>query len=185
MAMLGVNGGLIGKRRRPSISAAPGVWMLNEQANDRRETNWPGLAASARYWRFGSPVFSDASFFEISEFQLLDGANVVLTSGITPTSSNAPAGGLMANLSDGSTNNNAYWSRATAVASGFWIQYDLGSPQAVISARFGSEATVARAPTGGVISFSANGTDWSLLPAFSGLTYSGARVLSNIVLVNN
>jgi hypothetical protein len=41
MAMLGVNGGLIGKRRGPSISTASGIWLPNEQANDQREAAWP------------------------------------------------------------------------------------------------------------------------------------------------
>jgi hypothetical protein len=41
MAMLGANGGLIGKQRRPSVVSASGIWSLNEQANNRREANWP------------------------------------------------------------------------------------------------------------------------------------------------
>jgi hypothetical protein len=43
MTMLGVNGGLIGKQRRPSLVSASGVWSLNEQASDQRETSWPGM----------------------------------------------------------------------------------------------------------------------------------------------
>lgn len=39
--MLGFNGGLIGAQRVPTRSAAPGVWMPNEQAAAMRAGQWP------------------------------------------------------------------------------------------------------------------------------------------------
>ena len=41
--MIGVNGGLIGTIRTPSLSLAPGVWTLNEQVNSQRVGLWPTL----------------------------------------------------------------------------------------------------------------------------------------------
>jgi len=70
MAMLGVNGGLIGKRRRPSVGAASGVWGLNEHANDRRELNWPRMNLLADL----SPVlwydFADAATVTVESSQI-------------------------------------------------------------------------------------------------------------------
>lgn len=40
--MLGFNGGLLGKRRVPALSQAPGLWFPNEQSVARRELSWPG-----------------------------------------------------------------------------------------------------------------------------------------------
>lgn len=142
-------------------------------------------SASARYWRVKSLVFSATDFLEISEWQLLDSSNTVLSGGITPTSSNFPPGGLLSNLSDGSTTTRAYWPRSTAVSESFWIKYDLGISQVVSSTRFGSENQVARAPTEGQMEWSSDDITWTSLAPFSGLTYSGSRVLSNIVSINN
>jgi hypothetical protein len=44
MAMLGVNGGLIGKRRVPTVGGASGLWLLNEQNLAIRGNIWPVLA---------------------------------------------------------------------------------------------------------------------------------------------
>jgi hypothetical protein len=183
--MLGFNGGLLGKRNVATTAAASGIWFSNEQSIANRDGIWPSRAISARYWRVKSLVFSASDFFEISEWQLLDGANSILSGGITPTSSSSPLGGSLANLSDGSTANNVYWSQATAQGAGFWIKYDLGNPQIVSSVRFGSENTLSRAPTGGQMEWSSDNTNWTTLAAFSGLTYSGSRVLSSIVSINN
>ena len=39
--MLGFNGGLIGVPRAPTVDAAPGLWLPNEQSMARRAGTWP------------------------------------------------------------------------------------------------------------------------------------------------
>jgi len=50
--MLGFNGGLLGKRRVPTTTAASGLWFPNEQSVARREAIWPTT---------GDPYFSSVS----------------------------------------------------------------------------------------------------------------------------
>lgn len=45
--MIGFNGGLIGADRTTSLSAAVGVWTLDEQTKARRNLLWPTVGVSA------------------------------------------------------------------------------------------------------------------------------------------
>jgi hypothetical protein len=67
--MLGFNGGLLGKRRSPSIAYAPGIWLPNEQSIAKRDGAWPPFRVSEL-----SPVlwydFSDESTVTVESSQI-------------------------------------------------------------------------------------------------------------------
>ena len=50
MALIGVNGGLIGSQRIPTTDEAPGMWTLTEQVIERRANTWPLPAVSDPDW---------------------------------------------------------------------------------------------------------------------------------------
>jgi len=59
--MLGFNGGLLGKRRVPTLEAASGLWFPNEQSAARREAIWPST--------------DDPFFSSVSLLLHMDGSN--------------------------------------------------------------------------------------------------------------
>lgn len=72
MALIGVNGGLIGSRRIPTTDQAPGMWTANEQVLERRANTWPLPVGLDPAWASvsllldmngsnGSTTFTDAS----------------------------------------------------------------------------------------------------------------------------
>jgi hypothetical protein len=71
--MLGFNGGLLGKRRVPSVGAAPGLWFPNEQSVAKRDALWPTN---------GDPYFTSVSLL-----LHMDGSNGSTT--FTDSSANA------------------------------------------------------------------------------------------------
>ena len=71
--MLGLNGGLIGARRSPTVEAAVGLWTPNEQVINRRLLLWPGAG--------------DSAFANVSLLLHMDGSNGSTT--FTDSSSNA------------------------------------------------------------------------------------------------
>ena len=126
MAMLGVNGGLIGKRRRPSISAAPGVWMLNEQANDRRESNWP--LTGFRYWRFANFANTalSSNTLDLTEVEFYLGG--IKLTGITATASFSWSSGVTSVIVDGtkSGGSRAFVSSWSALQPTATLTFDFG-----------------------------------------------------------
>jgi hypothetical protein len=73
--MLGFNGGLLGKRREPTVGAASGLWFPNEQSVAERAGIWPV-----------SPL-EDPYFQNVSLLLHMDGSNGSTT--ITDSSSSA------------------------------------------------------------------------------------------------
>jgi hypothetical protein len=71
--MLGFNGGLLGRRRVPTLDAASGLWFSNEQSVARREVIWP--------------TTGDLNFSSVSLLLHMDGSNGSTT--FTDSSSNA------------------------------------------------------------------------------------------------
>ena len=69
--MLGFNGGLLGKRRTPTLAEAKGLWFQNEQSVARREAIWPVTLGSILDY---SPIlwydFADESKVTISSSQI-------------------------------------------------------------------------------------------------------------------
>jgi hypothetical protein len=66
--MLGFNGGLMGQRRVPITSGAPGVWFSNEQSIAKRAGIWPsyipdpgGFSPSPSYTLAGESAFGTTS----------------------------------------------------------------------------------------------------------------------------
>lgn len=68
--MLRTNGGLIGSRRQPSLSAAPGVWSLAEQATNARAVQWPGQSPVAGLSPLSWYDFADASTVTVSDSRI-------------------------------------------------------------------------------------------------------------------
>lgn len=64
--MLRTNGGLIGSKRSPSLSAASGVWSVAEQATNARAVQWPGQSPVAGLSPLFWYDFSDQSTVTLS-----------------------------------------------------------------------------------------------------------------------
>lgn len=183
--MLGFNGGLLGVRRSTAINAAIGVWTRNEHALAAGIQEWPLTGAvAARYWRVKSLTgITDSSFFEISELELLSG-EIIRTHSVVPSVSSSPAQGSLLSVTDGSTANNVYWTKAIAVDPAFWMQFDLGTPQVITHIKVAPENFVGRCFTGATLAWSDDGISFTDLPAFTGLALA-PRTLSDAASVNN
>ena len=97
--MLGFNGGLLGKRRVPTISEAKGLWFPNEQSVAKRAAIWP--ASPGDLILVGSITYSQSSVY----------------SGVSAADN--------ASMTDGSFNNDRTATNSTLDLD--WIKMDLGA----------------------------------------------------------
>jgi hypothetical protein len=130
MAMLGVNGGLIGVRRVPALDAATGIWTFNEQVLAKRAAIWPSANIFIyRYFRLAS--FASTSLntdtIDFGEIELYN--NDTKHTGVTCTSSFTFTSGAASALVDGitGTSTRAYREGWSGIRSGATISFDLGS----------------------------------------------------------
>ena len=94
---------------------------------------------AARYWRLiGLEAYGQGEL-ELSELQLHSGAGR-LDVGVTPTSSHAPVGGALGNLTDSDTATICRFSGAQVRSAGFFIAWDLGAARDAMYVRPGSAA---------------------------------------------
>ncbi len=115
---------------------------------------------NARHWRVFMLTEYNGSGFATSLTQLdfLDDTDTVISTGGTPTASNA-AFGAVGNAFDGS--DGTFWASSSDTDS--WIAYDFGSDVTVskirMKPRSGSNAN--QSPGYGFLQYSDNGTDWT------------------------
>lgn len=165
MPMLGNNGGLIGSRRLPTVSAGPGVWTLSEQVVARRAGIWPTVAAN-RYWRMdgwaSTALGSDT--LDLAEIRFWDNGTLV-SSGITVTTNMTVAIGSLGNLVSGNWNDGtdrfAIQNWASQRATGRF-DFDFGQVRLISHIQIYSLFTPPRFPSSFVLSSSAtNGSGYS------------------------
>lgn len=137
-----------------------------------------GGSAAHRYWRFINLDVLDATFFEISELQLLVDATVV-SEGKTYASSVAPDGLVIGNLFDGNTSTRCYWTITHAEDPGFYISIDLGSDMEVNGVKQAGFDDSARYMQGFTLQYSDDNANWTTATTKSGLTYPGNNTLSS------
>jgi hypothetical protein len=185
MPMLGNNGGLIGARRVPTVSAAPGVWTLGEQVVARRAGIWPTVAAN-RYWRmdaFASTELANDSF-DLTEIRFWDDGTLV-SSGITCTSNLTFGIGAASLIVDGTTNqsNRALLAPWSAVRSSARLDFDFGQIRLISHIEIRSLYAQPRFPASFVLSSSAvNGSGYSTVSTVTvGTSFSniGSNVWSS------
>lgn len=126
--MLGFNGGLLGVRKVPSLAAASGLWMPNEQSVAKRAEIWPLVKAVTRYYRFNNFAATslNSNTIDLAEIRFYNG-DTVLT-GITTTTSFSWGSGSASALTNGNLTDRSYyesWSTAQPTAT---ISFDFGSP---------------------------------------------------------
>jgi hypothetical protein len=123
--MLGFNGGLLGKRREPTVAVASGLWSPNEQSVAKRAGTWP-LTGRFRYYRFAD--FSDTSLnantFEIAEVEFYHD-NTLIT-GATASGNFSWGDGSFAQIVNGSTSDRNYRENWSSIRSTASIVFDLG-----------------------------------------------------------
>lgn len=135
--MLGFNGGLLGARRVPAVTAASGLWVQNEQSLAKSANIWPsspGATVTARYFRlnnFSSEALQDNTF-DVGEIQLF--LADTLYTGITATTNFSFYQGSASVMTDGVTSESSRafvyqsWPSIRATAQ---ITLDMGSAKAV------------------------------------------------------
>lgn len=148
----------------------------------------PGIVASVlagaageshRYWRLDQP---DCSEMEIQEVGLYVGSTRV-SDGITPTFDTSPTyfgGGDINTLTNGVYNhgsNRVYWASTT----GWAMKLDFGSGVALDGIDEGSFDNAGRFIAQVRISYSDDGSAWTVHATPSGLIYPGERAQSNLV----
>lgn len=138
----------------------------------------PGTAH--RYWRFNGILVS-GSLLEISELQPHSGGVSTIP---VFTSSDAPSGGALSLLIDGSLSTRVYWTEATAEAGGFYLKWDFGAPRVIDSVKLGGYDTSNRYPTGFELQYSDDNSSWTTQATISGLTYPGNNTLSSAIDVS-
>ena len=187
MAMLGVNGGLIGVRRVPALDAATGIWTPNEQALAKRAAIWPSADVfTYRYFRFAN--FASTSLnsdsIDFGEIELYN--NDTKHTGVTCTTSFSFESGNASMLVDGITGTatRAYLQNWSTVRSSATISFDLGSAKTLTHIKIFSLYDQPRFPASFELQGSTNGTDYSplnvvtvgSLALVSGVTYSSAKI---------
>jgi hypothetical protein len=131
-----------------------------------------------RYWRIRAVTVA-ASFLEISELQLFDGATRV-DGPATKSSSIAPdSGGGLGNMSDGNLATRLYWTQAHAQDSSFWIAWDFGSATEVNAIKQGGYDTSGRHISAFTVQASDDASIWFDVASFSALSYPGNNTLSS------
>lgn len=171
--MLGFNGGLLGARRVPTVSAASGLWLPNEQSVAKRAGIWPqSIGPGYRYWKFDQ--FTHVSnLVEVGEFVVTVGG-VPLASGQSSTTN-----GILTALKDG-----VYTARAfqmASPASSFFVLYDHGTQVDASGFRYASFYQAAtRYITGVRVSVSNDGASYTVLKTFSSLTAYTANNSSTV-----
>lgn len=134
-----------------------------------------------RYWRVQGIVLPAVDLFAPADIALCNGY-VPMNQGIVPTASSAPAGGTLAQASDGRLDTFASWTKAVAEGAGFWIMWDLGQAAEVNTLRLGA-FNANRYPTGITLAWSDNASDWTALGNLTGLTYPGDQTWSAFIPV--
>jgi hypothetical protein len=181
--MLGFNGGLLGKRRVPTVGVASGLWLPNEQSVARRDGIWPEFVIGYRYWRFDQFTTTSAGVLEIGEFALVNGSGYL--SGNTWYNS-----GVMYEVPTGNTTiaaltNGVYNARAfqllDTVSPAAYLQYDHGSAISPLGFKYSSFfRPVERHITGVRVSASNDGTNFTVVKTFGGLTAYTANNASSV-----
>jgi hypothetical protein len=160
--MLGFNGGLIGKQRKPLSTAATGLWFLNEQVNEQREKSWPYTGGS-RYWRFSgfANTALNTNTFDLTEIEFYYG-NVKLT-GITASASFSWSAGTSSVIVDGakSADNRAYRSSWTSSQPTATLTFDFGLPVQFDELEIVSLFAQPRFPASFSLEFSNDGSSYS------------------------
>jgi hypothetical protein len=181
--MLGFNGGLMGVRKVPTTGAAPGMWSPNEQSVAQRAGIWPEVVIGYRYWRFDQFTTTSAGVLEIGEFALVNGSGYL--SGSTWYNSGVMFGAstgnqIIAALIDGVYNSRAFQLLDT-VSPTDYLQYDHGSAISPLGFKYSSFfRPVERHITGVRVSASNDGTNFTVIKAFSGLTAYTANNSSSV-----
>jgi hypothetical protein len=99
--MLGFNGGLLGRRRVPTLDAASGLWLPNEQSVAKRDTIWPiGAPTDPNFASVSLLLHMDSTFADSGP-----GSLTVTANGNAQVSTSSPLRGAGSGLFDG---NNDY-----------------------------------------------------------------------------
>lgn len=124
--MLGFNGGLMGKKRTTSGSAAVGVWAPNEQSIAKRDGSWV-VKDQYRYLKFSNFANTslNADTFELAEAEFYD--QDTLLTGITASSSFAWDGGSNTDIVNGNTADRSYEASWSTIQSSATLTFDFGS----------------------------------------------------------
>lgn len=139
--------------------------------------------AAHRYWRINTISVPDASYLEISEWHLYNGASRVDASA-TISASDTVAGGALANLQDNDTGTLAYWLSSVVEDPDFWIKWDFGTAQNVDGSKFAGHDTATRYPSGFTLQWSDDNSSWTTQNSVSGIAYPGNLTFTEIILLS-
>lgn len=184
--MLGLNGGLMGVRKVPTVGGASGMWVSNEQSLAKRADIWPIIIPAFRYYRFNgfASTVLTANTIDFGEIELYDG-NTKHT-GITCTSSffsNADSAVLVdGNLGETPRVFYSGWSSIQPTAT---ITFDLGTAKAVSHVQIYSVYSQPRFPSAFDLQSSDDNSSWTTVKRVtvgaeftlvSGVTYTSGKV---------
>lgn len=132
-------------------------------------------APAYRYWRIYVQINDgDATYMSLAEIELrgsIGGAD--LTTSSTPTTQSSLFSGYPAsNTVDNNTSQSSIWlNNYTDPPVNHWCRYDLGSPQTVAQvAMYPQSDALPRAPKDFIIQGSSDGTSFTDVKAFTGIT---------------
>jgi hypothetical protein len=125
--MIGLNGGLLGVRKVPSLVTASGVWVPNEQSLAKQAGIWPLNKAVTRYYRFNNFAATslNSNTIDLAEIRFYTGDTVI--TGITTTTSFSWDSGSAGALTDGNLADRNYYSSWSTAQPTATISFDFGS----------------------------------------------------------
>ena len=133
---------------------------------------------SYRYYKLHG-ISVAGGFFQISDFNLTNGGTRV--GGATLTASSAPDNPPLSNFDDASTGTQNYWDATIAEGGGFYVRWDFGSATPVDGCKLAGHNEATYFPSGFTVSGSADGSTWSELGVFSGLSYPGNYTYTSVL----
>lgn len=133
--------------------------------------------AAARYWRLVG-LATEGGALGLSAAILVDVAGSRLDGSATLTCSHAPSEGTLGALADGNGATSARWSGGVHRSGGFYIQWDLGSPQDVCALQLGGDQASSW-PGRVTLAYLDTGTGlWTVLLSADWLVYPGDGALT-------
>lgn len=131
----------------------------------------PPAGGTHRYWKITGITIGGNSYLEVSQIELYEADQLSTNAGVTLSSSDAPTESLN-NLKDLNLNTRCYWAEAVAEGAGFYIQFDfgVGNEKQVVYLRQARFDNALRFMTSLSLSYSDNGSDWTLQSSKTGLT---------------
>lgn len=143
-----------------------------------KATSAAGNEISAQYWRVNSFV-TTSGVLEISEIQLHSGSGN--ENGNATITGTTPYAFPFTNLYDNTLTTRTYWNTTTNV----YVKWAFSNAVSITGLKIGSYDTLTDCPSGLVVQYSDNNTDWTTAVSPSGIVYPSTRAYADMIAVSS